>query len=109
MKNKQMPLLVAFAMLAATSCSILNPNDPASTFKSFEDTWTVALAAYDAHCDRVNQGKVELAKEAIADAAWNQFRASFKTAFIAASRNWSAPATPELKVQATQLLQTLNN
>lgn len=108
--KKQMPVLVAIAiLLAVPSCALFRGgDDPASTFKTFEDTWTVSLAAYDAHCDRVNLGKVEPAKEKLADAAWLQFRATFRAAFVAASRNWNAPTPPTLEVEAKSLVSTLN-
>lgn len=110
MKHKQMPAIVALAvLLAVPSCALFNQGtDPASRFKSFQDTWTLASAAYDAHCERVVQGKVIPAKEALADAAWNQFRAAFRTAFVNASRDWSAPPPIDVKTQAASLITTLN-
>lgn len=107
MKNTLSALVVV--ALLTTSCSLLSPEgSPAAKFKSFEDTWTIALAAYDAHCDRVNLGKVDPAKEEFADAAWLQFRANFRAAFVAASRDWTAPITPEIETQTRALLSTFN-
>lgn len=98
-------MLAAVALLSG--CKLLSP-DPAASFKSFQDTWTVALAAYDAHCERVVQGKVKPESEAIADAAWNKFRLSFRTAFVAASSNWSAPVPPPVALEAKTLIATLD-
>lgn len=110
MKTKQMPSLIVLAvLLSVPGCALFNQGgDPASSFTSFQDTWTVASAAYDAHCERVVLGKVDITKEKLADTAWNQFRATFRASFLAASQNWSAPPPMEVKTQAANLLSTLN-
>lgn len=101
--RKKMKLIAALAVLLA-ALPACQTNDAASTFKTFQDIWIVSSAAYDAHCERVVQGKVEPGKEAMADAAWNQFRSVFRQSFVNASRNWSAPAPIEVKAEASNLL-----
>lgn len=102
---KRLPLITTLAiLLAVPSCSLLNNQ---SSYQTFQDTWDVALAAYDAHCERVVQGKVDPAKVIIADTAWNQFRTTFRAAFIAASKNWSAPPPPDVQLESTKLITAL--
>lgn len=103
-------LSVVLLTILLSGCSLFNRgNDPASRFKSLEDTWAVAQSAYDAYCDKVVAKKIDdPTKIALADAAWNQFRASFRAAVVAASRGMETPTPPELKTQTIDLIATLN-
>lgn len=106
MKRKiSLTLALMLLLVVVPGCSLLRSgNDAASTFRTFETTWTVTLAAYDAYCDRVNLDKVAPEKVALADAAWNQFRATFKAAFLQASRNWNSQPPPIVELQANNFI-----
>ncbi len=78
-----------------------------STFTTLKDTWTISYAAYRAYCDRVAQGKVTVEQQATADQAWNTFRATFRSAVMAAKNNQNAPVPPEVKAMAEQTTATL--
>lgn len=102
-------LSLSLCLLFLNGCALFRSDPtPAGQFKSFQDTWTVAKAAYDAHAERVVLGKVKPEQEQLADLAWNQFRATFRAAFVAASQNWAAPVPNSVKLNANSLLATLN-
>jgi len=99
------PVVVVPTLL--TGCSMFRGGTPTNQYASFKDTWAVSLAAYDAHCERVVQGKVPRSQEIAADAAWNQFRSSFRQAFVAASKNWSAAPPAQVKLYGQELIKVL--
>jgi len=109
MKRILSVLLLTLVVSLNQGC-VTNPEKPtreAIVFYTFADTWTVAHAAYRAHCERVVSGKVSKPDEIEIDAAWNTFRASFKVAFSLASQNWSAATPVDVQLAADQLTQLL--
>jgi hypothetical protein len=81
-----------------SGCSLLNPKSPvtweASRFLAFKDVWKTTLALYDHAKDLNVAGKLSDRDMADIDAAWNLFRAAFKTA-LAESENNNNGFTPE--------------
>ena len=103
-------LLLAPAITAPvlfTGCSLFGRGTPNDQFANFKSTWDVSLAAYDAHLERVVLGKVPRAQEIAADAAWEQFRATFKQAFVAAAENWKAAPPEQVKLKGQHLIKVL--
>jgi hypothetical protein len=98
--------VVAPVILAG--CSTTDTRE-AVTYHSLKDTWNVAHAAYGVFCERVVQGKVTKEQEAQADAAWNLFRSTFRTALVAAGQNWSAAPPPEVNAMADKVVVTLKS
>jgi hypothetical protein len=91
------------AMTAVTGCTTPQTRE-AIVFNSFKDAWTVAHAAYQAHCENVVNGKVNKEKEAKVDAEWNKFRLVFKASLSVAHQDWSKPAPATLDAAEQQLL-----
>jgi hypothetical protein len=85
-------------MFATPGCSLLSPKSPvtweASRFLAFKDVWKTTLALYDHAKDLNVAGKLSDRDMADIDAAWNLFRAAFKTA-LAESENNNSGFTPE--------------
>lgn len=98
-------------LLSSPGCSMFKsdtaPTKEAVAFRTFQDTWAISHAAYAAYCERVVQGKVTRADELNADRLWNRFRATFKTALVAASQNWNAPPPENVKSLSAELVATL--
>ncbi len=103
--RKQIPVV----MLALALLSLVGCQTGGDTFTAFKDTWTVAHSAYQAHCERVVQGKVSAANEQRVDAAWNNFRTLFKASLQSAQMNWKAAAPTEVQASAKALLKTMEN
>lgn len=81
------------------------PTKEAIVFYSFRTTWDTAYEAYKQAQKLDLQGKLSPGKMAATDQKWNLFRASFRTAFIAAAKDWSA-ATPKDVLQLRDDLLT---
>lgn len=69
------------------------PTKEAIVFYSFKATWDTAYEAYKQTQKLDLQGKLKPGKIEEVNAKWVAFNASFRLAFIAASKNWDA-ATP---------------
>jgi hypothetical protein len=100
-------LLPVAALVSCSGCKSATTTQEAAVFRSFKDTWAVSHAAYGAFCERVVQGKVTAEQEAQADLMWNTFRSTFRTALVAAGRDWSAPPPTNVTALASQLTTTL--
>jgi len=112
MKTLFASALIAIALLFAPGCSTTGtpPTREAVVFYSFRDTWSAAHAAYQGYCELAVQGKVSQRDQQDIDRAWNNFRAGFKIALLAAQNNWAA-TTPEgvalLKEDIITLIRSL--
>lgn len=106
-------LVCACALVSAPlmmgGCAGTAATKEAVAFRTFQDTWALSHAAYAAHCERVVQGKVTRVDELAADRLWNRFRATFKTALVAASQNWNAPPPANVKALSAELVATLKS
>lgn len=69
------------------------PTKEAIIFYSFKTTWDTAYEGYKQAQKLDLQGKLKEGKIEEVNVKWNAFRASFRLAFVAASKNWDA-ATP---------------
>jgi len=101
--------LLAFgAMTTFTGCTTPQTRE-AIVFNTFKDTWTVAHAAYQAHCENVVTGKVSKEKEIKVDREWNRFRLAFKTALSVANQDWTQMPPASLDVAEQQLINLIRN
>lgn len=93
-------------LLGAPGCATNSapPTHAAIVFYSFKDCWTAAFAAYSGYAELAVQGKVSARDQRDIDAAWNQFRAAFKTAFHVASSDWSAATPDQVQLLANEVL-----
>lgn len=89
-------LLAALFMCSGATCrnSGPTPTKEAVIFYSFKSTYDTAHEAYKQAQKLDLQGKLSPGKIEALNQKWNLFRASFRTAFVAASKDWSA-ATPQ--------------
>lgn len=105
MKRSLLILALVISPLAFTGCSLLRSDAPvtqsAKTFRTLNDTWTLAFNAYAAFCERVAEKKVTPEQETQADRAWNRFREIYKNALTVAEANKNA-AAPDAVVVASQ-------
>ena len=100
MKTLRNPLLWlalgAMLLCAATfSGCVTTPTKPtpqAIVYYSFRSAWDGALTSYAAAQKLSLQGKIKDPDMRDIDDAWNKFRASFRIAFVAASRDWKSTA-----------------
>jgi hypothetical protein len=102
-----LPLAATVTFFGCAGCQSATVTQEAATYRTFKDTWTVSHAAYGAFCERVVQGKVTAEQEAQADRMWEAFRSTFRTALVAAGRNWSAPPPTNVTALASELTETL--
>lgn len=95
MKNLLSLALIAIALIfTQPGCGTpKNATHEAIVFNSFKTTYNTTRSAYEGYLVLVVQRKVSEEDEVKIDKAWNDYRAAFKLAFIAASQNWEA-ATP---------------
>lgn len=101
--------LLAFgAMTTFTGCKTPQTRE-AIVFNTFKDTWTVAHAAYQAHCENVVSGKVSKENELKVDREWNRFRVIFKTALVAANQDWKQMPPASLDVAEKQLINLIRS
>jgi hypothetical protein len=95
-------------MTTFTGCSTPQTRE-AVVFNTFKDTWTVAHAAYQAHCENVVTGKVSKENEIKVDEAWNKFRLAFKTSLALSNQDWSKAPPASLDAAEQQLLRLIRN
>jgi len=109
-------LLLTFALPAATltlgvtGCAWLK-NTPAETvaYFSFKDSWSLSKTAYDKWSERVVSGKVTQEKSDAVDAAWNKYRAAFRSSIALAQQDWSAISPATLISIQNELLTLITN
>lgn len=79
----------------------------AIVFHSFRDSWDASRSAYRAWQELVVSGKISPTKEAAVDKAWNNYRATFRLAFDAATRNWDATTPQDVERLRVELLNLI--
>lgn len=79
----------------------------AKVFYTFKDSWALAHTAYQGWSERVVLGKVTQEKSDKVDAAWNKYRAAFKTSFALATSNWSAITPASLAAAQAELISLI--
>lgn len=109
MKHKPAILLALCALLiGAPGCSVLAPRSDITwegqKFLTFQDVWTVTLAAYDRHMDYRVAGKVSADDARDVDTAWNVFRVGFRAALARAQGGVVDFAPDEVKKLANDVL-----
>jgi len=113
-KGSDVPMILLTGFLAFgvmttfTGCTTPQTRE-AIVFNTFKDTWTVAHAAYQAHCENVVTGKVSKEKEIKVDREWNRFRLAFKTALSVANQDWTQMPPASLDVAEQQLINLIRN
>ncbi len=108
LKSLLASILIVTSVVTFSSCSTPQTKE-AIVFNSFKDTWSVAHAAYAGWCEQVVAGKVSPEKEDKVDAQWNTFRASFRLAFVASSKNWNAATPADVEQFKNELLALIRN
>lgn len=104
MKVLFLTLILAVSLPVFHGCTTPPQTQEAVWYNTFNDTWTVAHSAYQAHCEAVVQGKVSAETEAAVDASWNRFRRVFTAALKASNNDWSALTTEGLNLAEAELL-----
>lgn len=89
-------LLCGLSVFNGCATNQTRPTPQAIVFYSFRSTWDGALQSYTAAQKLSLQGKIKSADMADIDQAWNKFRASFRIAFVAASRDWKSAAPQDV-------------
>lgn len=104
-------LLAALFVCSGATCRNTGPTPTkeAIVFYSFKATWETAHEAYKQVHKLDLQGKVKPGKIEEVNAKWVAFNASFKLAFIAASKNWSAATPADVLKLRDELLTLIRN
>lgn len=97
------------AVTAATTVTLTGCKSPPRTQEAivhdtFRTTYNAALQAYESWNEGVIDGRVSKETQAKGDKAWNDFRAAFMAARMAASGSMSSPSTEQAKVLAAQFI-----
>jgi len=107
--STSIPLLLLCGLMAAstpvfvTGCATTTTTE-AKVFYTFKDSWTLCHQSYATWTERVVLGKVTPEAEAKADAAWNKYRQSYKTALHIAKGSLDAGIPATLLATQNELL-----